>query len=88
LPSAIGLLAALLGLAALDRIDYGGGHAGDRCRRFLNHLLGNTAHAGMVTLNHGADRITQVAQQVPAVGDLDSIRRALTHAVCVGVNAG
>ena len=38
----------------------------------------------MMVAGHGADGIAEVTQQVPAVGDLDGIRRALTHTVRVG----
>ena len=38
----------------------------------------------MLAVNHAADRIAEVAQQVPAIRDLDRLRRALPHAVRIG----
>ena len=40
----------------------------------------------MVTVGDGMDGVTQIPQQVPAVGDLDGIGRTLARAV--GVDAG
>ena len=37
----------------------------------------------MLTINHGADGIAKVAQQVPTICNLDRIRRTLPHAVCI-----
>jgi len=50
-------------------------------------LLRRTADGAMVAVDHGADGIAEVAQQVPAVGDLDRIRRTLAHAVRVGAGS-
>ncbi len=38
----------------------------------------------MLTIDYDADRVTEVAQQVPAVRHLDRIRCALAHAVRIG----
>ena len=50
----------------------------------LSNLLGNTPNHRMLTVDHGADGITEIAQQVPAVGRSDRIRRALAHAIRIG----
>jgi hypothetical protein len=70
-----------------DRIGCGIRHVGYQCRRFVGDLLGNMPNASMLAVNNGANRITQVAQQVPPVGDLNGIRRPLAGAVCVGAGA-
>ena len=62
---------------------------GWRCgwRRRLSHRLpGDPARRGMVSLGSGMDGIAQVAQQMPAVCDLDGIGCALTDPV--GIDAG
>lgn len=48
------------------------------------HLLGSTAEIAMVPIEDGPDGIAEVAQQTPAVGHLDRVRRALADAVSIG----
>jgi len=50
----------------------------------LADLLGSASDSGVLTINHGADGIAEVAQQVPPICNLDRIRRTLPHAVRVG----
>jgi len=57
-------------------------HGQNRC--LLADLLGSASDSGVLTINHGADGIAQVAQQVPPICNLNRIRRTLPHAVCVG----
>jgi len=37
-----------------------------------------------MAVNHGANGIAEVAQEVPAIGHLDRVRRTLTDPVCIG----
>ena len=48
---------------------------------------GGLAQLGRVPVEHLPERVTAVAQQVPAVGDLDRLRRPLADAVGVGTGA-
>jgi len=59
------------------------GRSGDQAR---GHLRRDPPSSGVVALHDGLKRITEVAQQMPPVRDLDSIWRSLPDAV--GVNAG
>ncbi len=77
-------------LAALGcRTRFGTVRLGDRCYHgqdgfLFAGLLGRTSDSGVLAVNHAADRIAKVAQQVPAIRDLDRVRRTLPHAVRVG----
>jgi hypothetical protein len=50
-------------------------------------LLADALNGGMVAVNDGANGLTQVAQQVPSVSDLNRIRCPLTRAVRVSSGA-
>jgi len=47
-------------------------------------LPGGTPDHGMLAIDNGAHRVTEVAQQVPPIGDLYRIRCALARAVRIG----
>ncbi len=48
------------------------------------HLLGGAVEIAVVAVDHGTDGIAEIAQQVPAVGHLDRLRRALADPVGIG----
>ena len=47
-------------------------------------LLGSTTRRGAVLVGEALHGVTEVAEQVPSVGDLDSIRRTLPDPVGIG----
>ena len=53
-------------------------------RQLSAHLFGGAPDRRVVAVDHGADRLAEVAQQMPSISDLDRIWRTLPHAVGVG----
>ena len=50
----------------------------------LVELLGGTLDRAMMSVDHGANGVAEVAQQVPAIRHLDRIRCTLADPVRVG----
>jgi hypothetical protein len=78
--------------ALLDRRRFGGvgrgyGCTGHRHDRFFRDLLGNPANLDVLTIDDGSNGITEIAQQVPTVSDLNRVRRPLADTVGVGAGA-
>ena len=70
-------------IRSLDRGRARRGRSGGQVR---GHLRRDPPSSGVVALHDGSKSITEVAQQMPPVRDLDSIWRPLPDAV--GVDAG
>ena len=87
LPSRIGILPAPLSCRWFGRVRRGLGCAGARHGRLFGDLAGDPPNSGMLTLDNSANGVAKIAQQVPAIGDLNSIRRTLAHAISVGSRA-
>ena len=47
-------------------------------------LLGSALDGAMMAIDHGADGVAEVAQQVPPAGHLNRTGRTLADAVCIG----
>ena len=82
----ISILTAPLSRCGFGSIRCGGGYAGGRCDRLFGDLFGDPLNPDVLVLDNGPDGIAEIAQQVPAVSDLNSARRALAHAVCVSAS--
>ena len=54
---------------------------------FRGDFAADPAQGGVMALYRVAQRVTDVAQQVPAVGGLERLGRALGSAVCEGAGA-
>jgi hypothetical protein len=62
-------------------------HAGRLRVPLFGHLLGDSSDRGVLAIDNGANGITEVAQQVPAVSNLNSIGGSLAHAALVDAGA-
>ena len=50
-------------------------------------LFGRTPELAMVAIDNATNGVAEIAQQVPAIRNLDRLRRALADAVCIGTGA-
>src|SRR3954451_1696978 len=81
LATIISLAAADLGRGRLGRLSVHRHLGGDG--ELADDLLRGTLDGSMVPVDHRLDRLAEIAQQVPAIRDLNSIGCALPNAVSI-----
>jgi hypothetical protein len=75
------ILVTPLGGCGFGGIRFRRDHTHARHNRLFGNLSGNTLNPVILALDNRPNGITKIEQQVPAVGNLNSVWRALTYAI-------